>query len=192
MNAQKSSDPSNLTNHFLMAMPSMADPDFDGTLILVAEHSAEGAMGVVINRPMQFDLGSLFEQIDLKAPSSAFARQSVFFGGPVQSDRGFVLHRPKGEWHATVSISADLSLTSSRDILESMADHAGPEQVLVSLGYSGWGPGQLESELQQNAWLSVKADSTLVFDTPSEQRLTQAYSLLGVDPTLMHGAAGHA
>ncbi|MGH1357242.1 MAG: YqgE/AlgH family protein [Burkholderiaceae bacterium] len=186
------SDPPNLTNHFLMAMPSMADPTFDGTLILLAEHSSDGALGVVINRPMQFDLGSLFEQIDLKAPSSTFAGQSVFFGGPVQSDRGFVLHRPKGDWHATVSISADLALTSSRDILESMAEHSGPEQVLVSLGYSGWGPGQLETELQQNAWLSVKAESSLVFDTPSEQRLTEAYSLLGVDPTLMHGAAGHA
>lgn len=192
MSAEMSSDFPDLTNHFLMAMPTMTDPDFDGTVILIAEHNAEGALGVVINRPMPFDLGSLFEQINLKAPPSGFASQSVFFGGPVQSDRGFVLHRPRGHWKATVPISAELSLTSSRDILESIAERSGPDKVLVSLGYAGWGPGQLESEMQRNAWLSVQADSSLVFDTPIEERLNRAYSLLGVDPALLHGAAGHA
>ncbi len=192
MSNKSSSEPDCLANHFLMAMPGMADPNFDETLILLAEHNAEGAMGLILNRTMPFDLGSLFQRIDLTLPDKQLAAQPVLSGGPVQSDRGFVLHREAGQWQATIQISRALSLTSSRDILESMAQEAGPTDVVVTLGYAGWAPGQLEAELAQNAWLSVQADANLIFDLPLEQRLGAAFGLLGVDPTLLHGAAGHA
>jgi len=192
MSNEPSSDQASLANHFLMAMPGLADPNFDGTLILLAEHSAEGAMGLVLNRPMPFDLRGLFERISLALPDERLAVQTVLAGGPVQSDRGFVLHRPGGQWVASIAISPELSLTSSRDILESIAHAGGPTDVVVTLGYAGWGPGQLEAELAQNAWLSVRADPDLIFLTPIEQRLSAAFGLLGVDPTLLHGSAGHA
>lgn len=192
MNTELSSEPSSLSNHFLMAMPNMADPNFDGALVLIAEHSSDGAMGLVVNRLMPFDLGSLFERIDLNRPASGLAEQSVLFGGPVQSDRGFVLHRPTGQWHASINISGSLTLTSSRDVLEAVASHKGPDEVLVALGYAGWGPGQLESELSQNAWLTVAADPSVLFETPGGERLARAFNLLGVDPAFLHGAAGHA
>ena len=192
MSNKPSSEHAYLANHFLMAMPGMADPNFDETLILLAEHSAEGAMGLILNRPMQFDLGSLFQRIDLTLPDKQLAAQPVLSGGPVQSDRGFVLHREPGQWQATIPIGPDLSLTSSRDILEAMAQEAGPSEAVVTLGYAGWAPGQLEAELTQNAWLSVQADASLIFDLSLEQRLGAAFGLLGVDPTLLHGAAGHA
>jgi len=195
MSHESSSERAFLSNHFLMAMPGMDDPNFDGTLILLAEHNADGALGLVVNRSMQFDLRGLFERINLVLPDDRLATQPVLAGGPVQSDRGFVLHRPvgsQGQWQATIAISAELALTSSRDVLEAISQSGGPTDVAVSLGYAGWGPGQLEAELAQNAWLSVQADPALIFDTPLDQRLNAAYALLGVDPTLMHGAAGHA
>ncbi len=184
--------PCDLTNHFLMAMPGMADPNFDGSLILIAEHSAQGAMGLVVNRPVDMTLAGLFERIDLQLTDPRLARESVLFGGPVQCDRGFVLHRPIGAWNASVVIGEDLAMTSSRDVLEALAAGEGPEQVIVTLGYAGWGAGQLEQELLRNAWMTVAASSDLVFDVPIAQRLGRAYALLGIDPMLLHGEAGHA
>ncbi len=183
-----------LTNHCLMAMPNMADPNFDESLVLVAEHNDEGAMGLVLNRAMAIDLQGLFERIKLSLPPELadLAAQPVLYGGPVQPERGFVLHRPGQQWQATRLISEGVAMTTSRDILEAIADGRGPDEVQITLGYSGWGPGQLEHELQQNAWLSVPADGSLVFETPLEHRLPRAYSLLGIDRDLFHGAAGHA
>lgn len=192
MSNKSSSEPAYLSNHFLMAMPGMADPNFDGTLILLAEHNEDGAMGLILNRTMPLDLRGLFERINLDLPDEGLAAQAVLAGGPVQSDRGFVLHRSGEQWLATITVGPELALTSSRDILEAMAQAGGPSEVVVTLGYAGWGPGQLESELAQNAWLSVQADPALIFDTPVEQRLSAAYGLLGIDPNLLHGAAGHA
>jgi putative transcriptional regulator len=182
----------NLTNHFLLAMPSMADPNFGGAVVFVAEHSPKGALGLVINRPMELDLQSLFERIDLKLEIAPLAGSPVFFGGPVQTDRGFVLHQPLGAWSSTVSIDGRLGLTSSKDVLEAVAAGAGPSRMLVTLGYSGWGPGQLEDEIAHNAWLTVAADPDVIFDTPPEQRLQRAFALLGIDPAFLSSSAGHA
>jgi putative transcriptional regulator len=183
---------SNLTNHFLLAMPGMADPNFGGSVVFIAEHGPKGALGLVVNRPMEIDLGTLFERIDLNLESGELARSPVYFGGPVQTDRGFVLHRPLGAWGSTVVVGDDVGLTSSKDVLEAVAAGQGPERLLVTLGYSGWGPGQLEGEIARNAWLTAPADADVIFDTPVEQRLARAFGLLGIDPAFLSSAAGHA
>lgn len=182
----------NLTNHFLVAMPGMADSNFGGSVVFVAEHSAKGALGLVINRPMEIDLQSLFERIDLKLEIAPLRSAPVYFGGPVQTDRGFVLHQPLGTWNSTVTVGDSLGLTSSKDVLEAVAVGAGPSRLLVTLGYAGWGPGQLEDEIARNAWLTVKADPDVIFETPVAQRLNRAFGLLGIDPAFLSASAGHA
>jgi putative transcriptional regulator len=181
-----------LSNHFLLAMPNMADPNFSGAVVLIAEHSERGALGLVVNKPTTMTLATLLERIDLTHKDDEQARLPVYFGGPVQTDRGFVLHQPPGDWNSTVTIGPDLSLTTSKDVLEAVAEGEGPKRLLVTLGYAGWGPGQLEAEISQNAWLTVKADPALLFDTPAEDRFVQAYQMLGIDPALLAPAAGHA
>lgn len=181
----------NFTHHFLLAMPGMGDSNFDGSVVYVAEHGPTGALGLVINRPTDLSLGTLFERIDLKLEGE-LAHASVYFGGPVQPDRGFVLHRPRGTWGATVSVTDDVGLTSSKDVLEAVAAGEGPEGLLVALGYSGWGPGQLEDEIARNAWLTTPADTAVIFDAPAEDRLGRAFGLLGINPAFLSSAAGHA
>ena len=183
---------SNFTNHFLVAMPGMGDPNFGGSVILVAEHSERGALGLVINRTMDLDLGTLFERIDLKLLGDEISRSPVFYGGPVQTDRGFVLHQPVGEWNSTLKVSDKLGLTTSKDILEAVGKGSGPAKMLITLGYSGWAAGQLEHELGQNAWLSVEAGEQIIFDLPAEERLPAAMELLGVDFASLSEEAGHA
>ena len=182
----------NLTNHFLLAMPGMADTNFGGAVVFLAEHSAKGALGLVINRPMELDLKSLFERIDLTLDIAPLSTSAVFYGGPVQTDRGFVLHQPLGAWSSTVTVHGSLGLTSSKDVLEAVAQGTGPERLLVTLGYAGWGPGQLEDEIARNAWLTVEADPDVIFATPVQDRLSRAYGLLGINPAFLSSAAGHA
>jgi len=182
----------NLTHHFLIAMPGMADPNFAQTLTFVCEHSPEGALGVVVNRPIDMTLATLFEQIDVAQPSPALKDAPVMFGGPVQVDRGFVLHRPLGNWQSTLAVSDEIGLTTSKDILEAVARGEGPTGMLVTLGYAGWSAGQLERELAANAWLTVAADPDVVFVTPVERRLPEAMRLLGIDPSMLSEDAGHA
>lgn len=182
----------NLTNHFLVAMPQMADPNFGGAVVFIAEHTSKGALGLVINRPMELSLQSLFERIDLKLETPRLTDAPVFFGGPVQTDRGFVLHAPVGNWGSTVSVGEELGLTSSKDVLEAVSRGDGPARLLVTLGYSGWGPGQLEEELARNAWLTVPADPDVIFDVPADERLSRAFGLLGINPAFLSAAAGHA
>lgn len=184
--------PADFTNQFLIAMPSMADPNFGGAVVFVAEHSAKGALGLVINRPMEIDLGTLFERIDLKLGIAPLANAPVLFGGPVQMDRGFVLHEPVGDWNSTVAVGEGIGLTSSKDVLEAVAGGAGPDRLIVTLGYAGWGPGQLEEEISRNAWLTVPANAELIFDTPVDERLHAAFRLLGIDPAFLAPSAGHA
>ena len=192
MNTSSSEFPS-VAGQLLVAMPSLIDPHFGGSVIYVAEHTARGAMGIVVNRPADMNLGSLFSRIDLSLSSPQLSDMPVFVGGPVQTDRGFVLHEPLGKWSSTLPISTGLGLTSSRDILEAAANGRGPERFLVSLGYSGWAAGQLDSELAANAWLTVPMSQTaLLFDTPAEDRLGAAFRMLGVDPLNLSGAVGHA
>ncbi len=173
-------------------MPNMADPNFSGAVVLIAEHNDRGALGLVVNKPTTMTLSALLQRIDLAEGDGTQAQTPVFYGGPVQTDRGFVLHQPQGEWKSTVSISPGISLTTSRDVLEAVAGGSGPVRLLVTLGYAGWGPGQLEAEIGQNAWLTVQAEPSLLFDTPAEERFIQAYQMLGIDPALLAPAAGHA
>jgi len=183
---------SDLSNHFLIAMPSLEDPNFGGSLAFVAEHNEQGALGLVINRPMEIDLATLFRRIDLKLEASPIAHAAVLQGGPVQTDRGFVLHQPVGNWGSTVVVNDEIGLTSSRDVLEAVAQGAGPSRILVMLGYAGWGPGQLEDEVSRNAWLTVEAHASVIFDTPADERLQRAFALLGINPAFLASAAGHA
>ena len=181
-----------LTDHFLIAMPAMQDPHFARSLIFICEHNEDGAMGIIINRPIDLTLSDLFNRIDLNLDDEAYEDTPVYFGGPVQTDRGFVLHRPMGIWHSTVQVNAQIGLTSSRDILEAVGSTETPNDFLVTLGYAGWSDGQLEEELAANAWLTVKADPKIIFGLPPEQRLDAAMRLLGVNFTNLSDVAGHA
>lgn len=181
-----------LTGHFLIAMPAMADKNFARTLTLVCEHNEQGALGVIVNRPIDMSLEDLFERIDMSLESPRFQGQPVYFGGPVQTDRGFVLHRPAGEWQSTLAVGDQIGLTTSKDILEALARGTGPEQFFITLGYAGWAPGQLEHEIAQNAWLNVPADLSVMFEIPVEARFGAAMSLLGLDLANLSEDAGHA
>ena len=182
----------NLTHHFLIAMPNMADPHFAKTLTFICEHNDQGALGVVINRPIDMNLQALLEQVSIRQDSDALKAVPIHFGGPVQVDRGFVLHSPLGEWQSTLAVSPEIGLTTSKDILEAVGRGEGPAQLLVTLGYAGWSAGQLEHELSQNAWLTVEARDAILFDTPAEERLPAAMELLGLDFARLQDAAGHA
>ena len=182
----------NLSHHFLIAMPAMTDPFFAKSLTYVCEHNEQGAMGIVVNRPISLTLSELFAQINMPLNQSELEDMLVHFGGPVQTDRGFVLHEPGGEWQSTLHINDKVGLTTSKDILQAVGEGQGPRHLLVSLGYAGWSEGQLEQELSQNAWLSVPADERIMFDLPAEERLAAAMALLGIDYATLSEEAGHA
>jgi putative transcriptional regulator len=189
-----------LTNHFLIAMPSMLDPIFGGSVVYLCEHNKNGALGVVINKPTDMSMDVLFDRINLRleikpdTPEAmpAMYRRPVMFGGPVQIERGFVLHSKFAPYLSTLPVTEDVALTTSKDILEAVALGNGPEQVFISLGYSGWGAGQLEQELSNNGWLTVKADPAIIFDLPVEERFNAALALLGVDPLMLMAESGRA
>jgi putative transcriptional regulator len=181
----------NLTSHFLIAMPAMSDPNFSRTLTFVCEHNERGALGIVVNRPIEVTLSALFRQVEIELEEPKLADQPIFFGGPVQFDHGFVLHRPVGSWKSTLSVG-EIGLTTSRDILEAMAHGQGPNEQLVALGYAGWAPGQLEDEISRNGWLTVAADTNLIFRIPPEGRYDAAMQSLGVTAANLSEEAGHA
>jgi putative transcriptional regulator len=185
-------DNANFTDHFLIAMPNMTDPNFAGTLTYICDHGEQGALGVVVNRPIDLSLAKLFEQIGLDLDDAGIKDDPVYYGGPVQTERGFVLHRPIGEWGSTLSVHDRVGLTTSKDILEATARHEGPGEILVTLGYAGWAPGQLEEEIKQNAWLTVPADPEVIFGLPPEARLPAAMHILGIDMSMLSEEAGHA
>jgi len=170
----------------------MADPHFAHTLIYVCEHNENGALGIVINKPIDMTLSALFEQINIPLGDSQLRETKVHYGGPVQIDRGFVLHRPLGNWQSTLAISDDMGLTTSKDVLEAVGRGEGPKDMFISLGYAGWSAGQLEQELAQNAWLTVEADPDVLFDLPPEGRLSAAMRLLGIDFSRLSDDVGHA
>lgn len=186
-----------LTNQFLIAMPGMGDDTFKGTVVYLCEHNERGALGLVINKPIDITLKNLFEKVELPLERDELARQPVFFGGPVQTERGFVLHEhlPPVEgdspYTSTMSVPGGLDMTTSKDVLEALSAGAGPRRVLVTLGCSGWSAGQLEEEIGRNGWLTVGADATIIFDTPIEHRYERALHLLGVDPRMLSLEAGH-
>lgn len=182
-----------LRNHFLIAMPGLRDSLFAHSITFLCEHDAHGAMGIVVNRPLDISFDDIFEHLEIRD----FKRhhpQPVLAGGPVSTERGFVLHwrDDARRWQATLDVTAEISVTTSRDILESIAHDDGPENPLIALGYAGWGPGQLEQELATNAWLSLPAEAAILFDTPLEQRAQTAASRLGINLDLMSSTFGNA
>lgn len=185
-------DSSCLTDHFLIAMPALEDPNFHRSVTLVCQHDARGAMGIVINRAADCTLGELLGPLALPSTDPHVAGMPIVSGGPVHPDRGFVLHDDPREWRSTLRFGRGLAVTTSRDILAAMARGDGPRRVLVALGYAGWTAGQLEEELAQNSWLTVPADHAIVFDTPLEGRWQAAARSLGVDLSRLADYAGHA
>ncbi|NNG23065.1 YqgE/AlgH family protein [Massilia sp. ML15P13] len=185
----------NLANHFLIAMPSIQDPIFGGTVVYVCEHNEKGVLGVVINKPTDMTMEVLFDRVDLKLGEglrSPVVDEPIMFGGPVQDDRGFVLHTPSGRYSSSLTVTDEVAFTTSIDVLEAVASGTGPARMLVSIGYAGWSPGQLEEELSRNGWLTVAADARVLFDLPIEERYTAAIKLLGIDPLMLATEAGHA
>ena len=195
------SAPINLTHHFLIAMPGLEDESFARSVVYLCEHSERGALGLIINKPTDITLKGLFDKVDLSLRREDLTKEPVFQGGPVQTERGFVLHEPifagdaapnESVYASTMTIPGGLEMTTSKDVLEALSTGAGPRKVLVSLGYSAWGEGQLESELAENSWLTVGADTAVIFDTPVDQRYARVLKLLGLEAWMLSPEAGHA
>lgn len=191
----------NLTDHFLIAMPGLEDALFTKSVVYVCEHNAKGALGLVINKPSDIDLNGLFDKVNLPLERGALGAQPVFHGGPVQTERGFVLHDQSlapeegaspSLYASTMSIPGGMEMTTSKDVLEALANGSGPRRVMVSLGYSAWGEGQLETELGENSWITVNADRNIIFDTPVAQRYDKALALLGLQAWMISTQVGHA
>ncbi len=191
----------NLTHHFLIAMPGVEDASFSRSVVYLCEHSERGALGLIINKPTSISLEGLFEKVDLSLGREDLTLQPVFQGGPVQTERGFVLHEAmrgpqesedESPYASTMTIPGGLEMTTSKDVLEALAHGAGPRRVLVTLGYSAWGEGQLESELAENSWLTVGADVSVIFETPVQERYDRALGLLGLQSWMLSPEAGHA
>ncbi|MFN5348535.1 MAG: YqgE/AlgH family protein [Polaromonas sp.] len=190
-------DPINFTHHFLIAMPGLQDEAFAKSVIYMCEHSERGALGLVINKPSDINLKKLFEKVELPLLREDLTKSPVFQGGPVQTERGFVLHEsvmPGNEsiYASTMTIPGGLEMTTSKDVLEALSTGYGPRKVFISLGYSSWGQGQLESEISDNSWLTVGADPAVIFDTPVEQRYDKALMLLGLQSWMLSPEAGHS
>lgn len=181
-----------LTGQLLIAMPAMTDPNFARTVTYLCEHSDQGALGLVINRPLDIDLGDVFAQLNLTDCDAAVSGRPVLFGGPVQMERGFVIHEREGAWESSMTIDNSIQVTTSQDILVAMAEGRGPARSVVTLGYAGWGAGQLEQEIAANSWLSVAANTDILFETPFENRWQKSARLLGIDLSAMSPDAGHA
>lgn len=199
--AQKTGDVQHLANQFLIAMPGMVDDNFAGSVIYLCDHSSTGAMGLVINKPTDVDLATVFDKVDLKLEIQTKATEPVYFGGPVQTDRGFVLHEQKqGErtthYNSSLRIPGGLAMTTSKDVLEEVAAGHGPSRFLMTLGYAGWSAGQLEEEIARNGWLNVPAPTEemahIIFDTPDEYKYENVLALLGIDSRFLSGEAGHS
>ena len=186
----------NLTNQFLIAMPGTGGDTFAGAVIYLCEHTDKGALGLVINKPIDIKLKNLFEKVELSLDRVDLAESPVYYGGPVQTERGFVLHEQidgdGSRFNSSLRIPGGLEMTTSKDVLEALASGTGPTKILVTLGYSGWGAGQLEEEMGRNSWINVEAEPEIIFSTPVDQRYDKALSLLGIDPAMLSADAGHA
>ena len=182
----------NLTNHFLIAMPSLEDGNFSQSVTYICEHDENGALGITINRPSGINFAEILSQLQLTPANTEINDQIVLSGGPVQIDRGFILHRPLGKWESSLKVTDNIAVTTSQDIMQAIANNAGPQNALIALGYAGWGPGQLEYEMSENTWLSCPATEDIIFNTPIEKRWTAAAMLLGIDLQLLSNQTGHA
>lgn len=181
-----------LKNQLLIAMPTLRDQNFSRTVTYICEHGEQGAMGIVLNRPTDLSLADVLRHMQIEGGMGDAGEQIVYLGGPVEEERGFVLHSHTSPWDSTLAVNDEISVTTSRDILEAMARGEGPTHTLVALGYAGWGAGQLERELQENAWLSGPCDKSILFELPADKRWEAAARLLGVDLNLLSSEAGHA
>lgn len=181
-----------LGSQMLIAMPGLADPHFVRTVTLLCQHSGDGAIGITLNRESGFTLGEVFQQLDLECARDDVREMTVLEGGPVHRDRGFVLHTPVEGFESSMTINDDIMVTTSRDVLAAIAAGDGPARFVVALGYAGWGDGQLENEIRENAWLSVPADSAIIFDSPLADRWSHAVERLGIDISHLHDVGGHA
>jgi putative transcriptional regulator len=181
-----------LTNHLLIAMPQLNDPNFAQTVALICEHTDKGALGIVLNKPLPMKLSDVLSQMKLEPTNEQIGEMPVLRGGPVHTDRGFVLHRPGGQWDHTHKVSDTIQVTTSRDVLAAMARGEGPSDAFIALGYAGWESGQLERELKENAWASMPVDARVVFELPFEERWAGAWRLMGVDVDRLSPEAGHA
>ena len=191
-------DVSHLANQLLIAMPGMMDDQFAGTVVYVCEHNPQGAMGLVVNRPTNLELKDLFDRIELKLEIAPLEKQPVYLGGPVQTERGFVLHPQADDirYSSSLTVPGGLAMTTSKDVLEAVSTGQGPEQFLMTLGYAGWSAGQLEDEISKNGWLNVSTNlddiKKIIFETPYEQRYEKVMNIIGIDPGHLSGDIGHA
>ena len=197
MTTQKKSDILSLSNHFLIAMPSLNDPNFEQSVSYICEHNDEGAMGIVINRPLDINFADLCEQLDIEVTDNEIANYPIFDGGPVEMDRGFILHTPLGEWESTIAVTKDIGLTMSQDIIEAIAngyssDNNPPKHFIITLGYAGWSEDQIEEEIASNTWLNVTATDKILFHTPIENRWTAAAASMGINLQTLSSDIGHA
>lgn len=181
-----------LANQFLIAMPGLADPNFSHTVTYIFSHDEQGAMGIVINRPLNMDLGEILEQMDLSTGDTLINSMPVYNGGPVKTDRGFVIHKPDSSWQSSILVSTDVQVTTSRDILGAIARGRGPEKCFIALGYAGWEAGQLEQELMENCWLNAPAGADILYDAPYDRRWEFATAQLGFNPHNLSSQIGHA
>jgi len=181
-----------LTNQFLIAMPTLNDPNFYRTVTYLCVHNQDGAMGIILNRPLSLTLGDVLKHMDIDITNPDVNRMRILQGGPVQPERGFVIHQPSGNWDAVLTVGDDIAIATSLDILTAIAEGTGPTNAVVALGYAGWGAGQLEKEVAENSWLSGPINSSIIFDAPSEKRWQLATELLGINPSLISGEVGHA
>ena len=182
----------NLTNQLLIAMPNLMDGNFSRSVTYICEHNENGALGITINRPSDIPLGEIFQQLQISCDDTRISQRSIFIGGPVQQDRGFLLHTPVGNWDASMRVTDNIAVTTSKDILQAIAAGNGPEQVIITLGYAGWGAGHLEYEMSENAWLSCPANEQILFHTPADKCWEAAAKLLGIDLQLLSSDTGHA
>lgn len=180
-----------LQNQFLIAMPRLEDPNFIGSVTYICQHNDDGAMGIVVNKTAGLYLGDIFEQLELSTKGK-YSKLSVMQGGPVQLERGFVLHRDGSTWDSSYAVSNSIQLTTSKDILSALAEETGPSDFVVALGYAGWGAGQLEEEIAQNSWLTCEADHDVLFHEKREKKYALALASLGLDAAKLNGQAGHA
>ena len=183
---------SNLTGHFLIAMPGLNDPNFHQSVTYICEHSKDGAVGIIINHPLNIPLKNAFDQMGIDCKNSQSATMPLYFGGPVQTNRGFVVHRHRQEWRSTLTTSGEIAVTTSQDILQAIALGQGPKDALVALGYAGWDKNELEQEIADNVWISCEANPSILFNTPHEQRWSASASLIGVNMHKLSLEVGHA
>ncbi len=181
-----------LKNHFLIAMPGLIDPGFYHSVTFVIEHNAEGTMGMVINQPLEVNLNALFQHLEIETSEAFIGDKKIMAGGPVQVERGFIVHSPSGDWESSLKMNNSIAVTTSKDILTAISKNKGPEHAEIILGYAGWAPGQLDQEILDNSWLSVPASSDILFHTPAHKRWKAAAQLIGIDISKLSLDSGHS